>query len=113
SPENDSEQALYREVGSPITWNDLLYRMITESSNLATNIVIDQVGAKQVMKTMRGIGADDIKVLRGVEDGKAFEKGMNNTVTAHDLLLVFQHMANGDLVSKAASNAMIDILMDQ
>ncbi len=87
--------------------------MITKSSNLATNILIDLVGAKNVNKTMRSIGANDIKVLRGVEDGKAFDKGMNNTVTAYDLMLLFERIANGKMVSKQASDAMIDILFKQ
>ncbi|WP_353182256.1 serine hydrolase [Parapedobacter lycopersici] len=112
-PENDSEQLLYSQVGKKVTWGDLLYRMITESSNLATNIVVDQVGAKRVMQAMRAIGAKDIQVLRGVEDDKAFKKGLNNTVTAHDLLLIFERMARGSLVNAPASEAMIDILMDQ
>src|SRR5580698_2298719 len=78
-PGSDSETALYRLAGKKMTLHDLLYRMITESSNLATNLVIEAVGAKNVVATMRQMGAMDIQVLRGVEDQKAFEKGMNNT----------------------------------
>ena len=111
--DSDSEQALYTEVGSNVTREDLLYRMITHSSNLATNIVIDQVGAKNVMRTMKSIGANDIQVLRGVEDTKAYEKGLNNTVTAYDLMLIFEQLAKGTLVSDAASKHMVKILMDQ
>ncbi|MEC3880047.1 serine hydrolase [Parapedobacter sp. 10938] len=113
SPESDSEQALYAEVGDNVSWNDLLYRMITESSNLATNIVIDQVGAKNVMKTMKSIGANDIRVLRGVEDIKAYEKGLNNTTTAYDLMLIFEQLATGGVVSDDACKQMLAILMDQ
>ena len=113
SPESDSEQALYAEVGNKVTWQDLLHRMITESSNLATNIIVDQVGAKNVMKTMKIIGANDIQVLRGVEDTKAFEQGRNNTTTAYDLMLVFEQLAIGGVVDEAASQEMINILMDQ
>lgn len=91
----------------------MVFRMITESSNLATNILIDQVGAKNVMKTMKAMGANDIRVLRGVEDTKAFERGMNNTVTAHDLMLIFKHLAEGTAVDRASSEAMIDILKAQ
>lgn len=110
---SDSEVALYREVGEKVTWEDLLQRMITHSSNLATNIVIDRVGAKNVNKTMRSIGANDIQVLRGVEDTKAFEKDMNNTVTAYDLMLIFKELGNENLVNAEASKAMVKILQDQ
>jgi beta-lactamase class A len=52
-------------------------------------------------------------VLRGVEDNKAFAKGLNNTVTAWDLLLIMEALANGKAVDAASSAAMIKILMDQ
>jgi beta-lactamase class A len=62
---------------------------------------------------MRKLGAKDIQVLRGVEDNKAFEKGLNNTTTAHDLLVIFEKIAREEAVSPQASQAMIKILLDQ
>lgn len=112
-PANDSEQDLYSRIGAKVTMEDILYRMITQSSNLATNIMIDLVGAKNVMKTMRSIGANEIKVLRGVEDSKAFEHDMNNMVTAYDLMLLFDQIARGKMVNKKASDAMVAILSKQ
>ena len=37
---------------------------------------------------MRSLGAMNIKVLRGVEDQKAFDHGLNNTTTARDLSII-------------------------
>lgn len=110
---NDSETELYERVGTKLPISNLLFRMITKSSNLATNIVVDLVGAKNINKTMRSIGAMDIQVLRGVEDTKAYEKGMNNTTTAYDLMLLFERLAKGDIVSERACEEMIGILRDQ
>jgi beta-lactamase class A len=110
---DDSEQELYRHIGEKRTINALLYQMITVSSNFATNLVIGLVDAKNVTQTMRQLGANDILVLRGVEDNKAFAKGLNNTTTAHDLLLIFEKMAKGETVNPEASNAMIHILLEQ
>jgi len=110
---SDSEKGLYGLAGQKLPMRELLYKMITESSNLATNLVIERVGAARVMATMREMGAKDIRVLRGVEDNKAFEKGMNNTTTAYDLLLLFDALASGRAVDKASSDAMIAILKDQ
>jgi len=112
-PSNDSEQDLYRRIGTKVTIADLLYRMITQSSNLATNIMIDQVGANKVMKTMHRIGADEMKILRGVEDGKAFAHGMNNMVSAYGLMVLFNEIAQGKMVSKKASEEMVEILLKQ
>jgi CubicO group peptidase (beta-lactamase class C family) len=111
--EDDSEKDLYKSIGKKVTLDDLLLRMITQSSNLATNILIDQTGAKNVNKIMRSIGANDIQVLRGVEDSRAFEKGLNNTVTAYDLMLLFEQIGKGKMVSKKASDAMLNILEQQ
>lgn len=110
---DDSDSLLYTKVGTKLPVYDLLYLMIIKSSNLATNIIIDLVGAQNVNKTMREMGANDIQVLRGVEDTKAFQKGMNNTTTAYDQMLIFNAMANGNIVDKKSSDAMVKILLDQ
>lgn len=109
----DSGENLYHFIGKKRTIKQLVYDMITVSSNLATNILIDTVKAENVMQTMKKIGANDIQVLRGVEDLKAFNLGLNNTTTAHDLMIIFEKIANGEIVSKNACEEMIDILLDQ
>lgn len=113
SPDSDSEQDLYTQVGTKKTLSDLVYDMIIVSSNLATNIVIELVDAKKVTQTMRDLGAKDILVLRGVEDQKAFEAGLSNTTTAYDLMLIYEKLAHGDAVNKEADEQMINILLDQ
>ena len=87
--------------------------MIIKSSNLATNIIIDLVDAKKVTETMRRMGAQDIQVLRGVEDSKAYALERNNTTTAYDLMLIFEKIAKGEAVNPEASKAMTEILLDQ
>lgn len=112
-PREDSDSALYEEVGKQRPLEDLVRRMIVRSSNLATNIVIELIGAPRVMSLMRQIGANDIKVLRGVEDDKAYRAGMNNTVTAHDLMLIFRALGERRVVSAEASEVMMEILAAQ
>lgn len=109
----DSEEKLYQRIGEKASIYDLVYDMIIYSSNLATNIVIELVDARNVTQTMRSIGAMDIQVLRGVEDGKAYRLGKNNTTTAFDLMLLFHEIARGKLVSKKACKEMTSILLDQ
>lgn len=110
---DDSETDLYTKEGSKVKIYDLLYLMIIQSSNLATNLIIDLLGAKNVNQTMREMGANDIQVLRGVEDTKAYRAGLNNTTTAYDQMIIFSKMAEGTAVNKASSDAMIQILLDQ
>lgn len=109
----DSEGKLYKLVGQKLPIEELVYDMIIWSSNLATNIIIDLVDAKKVTQTMREMGADSIEVLRGVEDLIAFEQGLSNSTTALDLMIMFEKLANKELVNPKASQKMIDILLDQ
>jgi beta-lactamase class A len=110
---DDSEADTYKMIGKKRAIYDLVYDMIIMSSNMATNIVIELVDAKNVTSTMRELGANDIQVLRGVEDTKAFEKGMNNTTTAYDLMLIFEKIARNQMVNENASQKMISVLLDQ
>lgn len=113
SVSDDSDSSLYQRIGQKTTLYNLLYQMIIYSSNLATNIVIQQLGATNVMETIEKMGTRDIQVLRGVEDNKAYAKGLNNVVSAYDLSLLFEKMAKGKAVNTGASREMIKILLDQ
>jgi beta-lactamase class A len=112
-PAVDSDTLLYKEVGKKHTVYSLMYDMIAVSSNLATNLIIELVDAKNVTNTLRSFGAQDILVLRGVEDTKAFEAGMVNKVTAYDLMLLFEKIDQEELINAEASMEMMDILLDQ
>jgi beta-lactamase class A len=113
SADSDSEQELYKRIGRAETVRELVRLMITVSSNLATNLLIERVTPSSVMQLMQEIGAKNIRVLRGVEDGKAFERGLNNSTTARDLLTVLRRIAERKAISAKASDEMIKILLDQ
>jgi beta-lactamase class A len=110
---DDSDDSMYEKLGAKFSIRALLRQMITVSSNLATNLLMDLVGAEQVTATMRSLGAPDIEVLRGVEDGKAFEKGLNNRTSALDLLVIMKAIAQERAVDSAASKEMLEVLVDQ
>lgn len=110
---DDSGDGMYKQIGKKMTIYDLTYQMIIVSSNLATNILIDLVDAKNANETMRKLGAKDIQVLRGVEDQKAFDKGLSNTTTAYDLMLIFEKIAQNKVIDKKSCEEMRKILFDQ
>lgn len=110
---DDSEQELYEYIGKKRTISGLCYDMIISSSNLATNMIIGLVGASHVSNTMRDMGAGHVNVLRGVEDSLAFHRGLINTVTARDMMVIYEQIARGKAVSEEASKEMISILLDQ
>ena len=113
TPDSDSEQMLYARVGQTETIRELMRLMIIVSSNLATNILMELVTPDRVMDLMRAVGAKNIRVLRGVEDGKAFQKGLNNTTTARDLMIILRRIAERKAISAKASDEMIKIMLDQ
>ncbi|MFL5774403.1 MAG: serine hydrolase [Flavisolibacter sp.] len=110
---DDSEKELYLHTGKKITIRNLVFQMITVSSNLATNMIMELVGGENVTATAHKMGAVNMHVLRGVEDNKAFERGLNNTTTALDLMLLMEKIARGEAVSKKASKEMVSILLRQ
>lgn len=109
----DSDDLVYELIGKKMTVRDLVFQMITVSSNFATNILIDILDAKKVTATMRHLGAQDIQVLRGVEDLKAYQRGLNNSTNAYDLMVVYEAIARKQVVDSLACNEMITILLDQ
>ena len=109
----DGGEKLYDSIGTKVSIGDLVRDMIINSSNLATNLLIELVDAKNVNRKMRMMGAEHINVLRGVEDMKAYEAGLSNSTTAYDLMLIFEHLANGTAVNQEADSKMISILLDQ
>src|SRR5215467_1184323 len=111
--DDDSDQEIYDRIGQTMTVIALVDRMITWSSNLATNLLIEKVKAENVTEMMRELGAKDIQVLRGVEDPKAFQAGKNNTTTAYDLMLLLRLIAENKFLNGRACAKMVEILSSQ
>ncbi|MDH5474291.1 MAG: class A beta-lactamase-related serine hydrolase [Cyclobacteriaceae bacterium] len=110
----DSQEGLYNSIGDSTTIYHLMYEMITKSSNLATNILIELVDAKKVTTSMRTLGANKIEVLRGVEDQKAYDQGLSNSTTAYDLMVIMKAIAEGTAAKNIADNKhMIEVLKNQ
>src|SRR6266513_4648508 len=108
--EDDSDSTLYSFVGRNRSVRDLLERMITRSSNLATNILIERVGGARAQASARALGAWSIQVLRGVEDGAAYRAGLNNTTTARDLGVLLAAIAEDRAARPASCREMLRIL---
>jgi beta-lactamase class A len=110
SAEDDSEKELYQAVGSTRTLEQLSVLMITVSSNLATNLLMQKLGVENIRHGVHALGADGMQVLRGLEDSKAFEQGRNNTTTARALMTLMSAIAQGKAVDPDASKAMVALL---
>lgn len=108
---DDSDSSLYAMIGKRVPIRDLIEHMITRSSNLATNTLIPVVGAANANATAHALGATHMRVLRGVEDGKAFALGMNNTTAASDLATLLLAIERGTAASAGSCAEMRSILL--
>jgi len=113
SIEDDSDDEIYHRLGQYMSFRDLAYQMITVSSNLATNLLIDKLSADSVQATSEHLGTKNMRTLRGVEDLKAYDLGQNNRATARDLGTLLIALRDGRAVSARADSAMIQTLLDQ
>src|SRR5687767_6918355 len=109
----DADPDVYGHLGKTMSVRDLAYWMITKSSNLATNLLVDVIGIQTVQSALDEMDVDGVRVLRGVEDQRAFEAGLNNEVTANGLLKLLRLIADGKAYSQAVCEEMLDIMLEQ
>ena len=109
----DANSEVHAALGQTMNVEDLARHMIVTSSNLATNLLVEAVGLEAMQKTLREFGIQGVKLLRGVEDERAWEEGINNEITANGLLSVCRLIAEERAFSATLSRQMLDILHDQ
>jgi len=110
---SDADPDVYGHLGKTLSVRELAYWMITKSSNLATNLLVDIIGVDTIQKALDELDIDGIRILRGVEDQAAFDAGLNNEVTANGLLKLLRLIADEKAFSKQACDEMLTILLEQ
>lgn len=109
----DANSVVHQHLGKTMKVGELARHMIVTSSNLATNLLVDLVGIDELQVGLKALKIEGIRLRRGVEDERAWEKGLNNMVTAHGLVQVLRHIEEGTAFSVQASAHMLEILHDQ
>ncbi|MGH7449215.1 MAG: serine hydrolase, partial [Longimicrobiales bacterium] len=113
STDDDSEHTLYARIGERVSYRELARLMTVRSSNLATNILIDTLGATAIQETTNRVGAHGMRVLRGVEDTPAYNAGLNNNTTALGFARVLAAVARCDVLPRAECDEVIEVLAAQ
>ena len=112
-PGEDSDSSVYRRVGTEVPVRELAERMITHSSNLATNALIALLDPEKITTLTRDLGTTRMVVRRGVEDDLAYRAGLNNTTTANDLVALFVALQLGRVAKADGTRDMLAILEAQ
>lgn len=99
--------------GTRFPISNLLERMITESDNTATNMLVDALGFGYLNQKFVEFGLKNTDLRRGVMDLQWRRAGIENYTTAEDMALMLEKIYNGELVSKRASEEMLAILKRQ
>jgi beta-lactamase class A len=111
--DDPADKEVVASIGGNLSLRRLSEAMITLSSNFAANLLIEKLGVENIRKTVVSLHAEGMQLLRGVEDTKAFDKGMNNTTTARGLMVLFDRLAKGTAVGTKADAEMIEVLKRQ
>lgn len=110
----DSDPDTWAARGAEVALEVLTHRMITVSGNLATNLVLDEVGTDEVAAVLAAAGCSPrTTIVRGIEDYAAREVGLDNLITADDLALLLVALGDGQLAGADATEAIEETLLAQ
>lgn len=101
------------KVDSTITLYELNKNMIINSSNIGMNNCLLLVTRDSVNNLMSSLGLSNTQVNRFGDDYKAEEKGINNTSTVKDMLLLYKMLYKKELFSTDISEMMLKVLKEQ
>lgn len=112
-PNSDGYPELYKLVGRTAKLRELADVMITSSSNLATNLLLDFLSVGYTREVLRQANVAGVDVKRCVDDDAAHQAGVNNQATAHGLVDLFGVLRGGEFLSRESREGAIAILLRQ
>lgn len=98
-------------AGTQLTYQEILTKMITDSDNTATNIIIDQLGGvTKVNQEIQALGATQTTLRRKMLDTQALANGKDNTTTAKDMGVLLTKLYNHQCLGATDDSAILSIL---
>ena len=111
--DRDGDVAVHRRTGRSMSIEALAKVMITRSSNLATNLLLDFLGVSFIRTALEEAGADGLEIRRGVEDHIAFQQGISNETTAEGLVRLFRLFLDERQLPEELRAKAMEILLAQ
>src|SRR2546421_13031740 len=92
--------------------------MMVVSDNTATNMVLDYLTTDAVNSRMSALGYKDTRIMRRVGGGGESKEGKEldnkrfglGATSPHEMAQVLEKLDRGEIVGKAASKEMIDLM---
>jgi beta-lactamase class A len=112
-PARDADDDVHACIGRTMRLRELAQHMIVRSSNLATNLLINLIGVGEIRATLGRLHIQGVDLQRGVEDDRAFERGINNEMTPNGAVQLLRAIVGAESISPEASTRMLDILLNQ
>ena len=116
--------------GDELPIRDFMHLMIVVSDNTATNLILNRIGGNAVNRRMAQLGLTQTRVMRKIlgdgnnlkpqpsgvtDEGSKPENKRWGTgrSSPHEMVTLLERLYRGELVSKAASEEMLDVLKNQ
>jgi beta-lactamase class A len=109
----DTDAGIHASTDQTMSVGELAHRMIAISGNLATNLLLEFIGADRARRMLTDAGIAGVDLVRGVEDDRAFDAGISNRVTANGLVSLLRAILEGRFGSDNETRAMIATLCAQ
>ena len=92
---------------------ELARRMIADSDNTATNVIVDLIGMDAVNEEASKLGLTGTGLARKMRARVAADQGMRNRMTSADAATVLNLIATGKLVNEQMSELAMNFLLQQ
>lgn len=92
---------------------ELARRMIADSDNTATNVIVDLIGMDAVNEEASKLGLTGTVMARKMMDMVAADQGMRNRMTSDDAATMLNLIATGKLVNEQMSELAMSFLLQQ
>ncbi|MDB6155795.1 MAG: beta-lactamase [Chthoniobacteraceae bacterium] len=112
-PDRDGDGECHGRIGRTLKIGELARAMIVRSSNLATNLLLDLLGIEQIQQTLASAGIEGVRLVRGVEDLAAFDRGLYNQMTAHGAVELLRLVCEGSFLNAGSREQILSILFAQ
>ena len=97
--------------GTEYTLDEVARRMVFQSDNVATNVLIDYLGLEDIAEKGAELGLSGTQIAHKLMI--AADDGSSNMISANDAALILGRIANDSLASEAACDRAEEFLLEQ